>query len=146
MTNFQSRREDHIEAVHALHARVPLSATLGIELTAVTSGEVSAALKLRSELTQQDGVAHAGTITALADTVCGLAAYSLMPAGVGILSVNLNVSLMRPGTGEQLHAVGRVVKAGKRIYFTEAEVYAGDGAGEKLVAKVSATMTTVSDG
>ena len=74
MTNFQSRREDHIEAVHALHARVPLSATLGIELTAVTSGEVSAA---------------------------------------------------------------------RRIYFTEAEVYAGDGAGEKLVATVSATMTTV---
>ena len=91
-------------------------------------------------------MAHAGTITALADTVCGLAAYSLMPAGVGILSVNLNVALMRPGAGEYLRATGRVTKAGRRIYFTEAEVYAGDGTSESsktLVTRVCATMTVV---
>lgn len=144
MTSFQPKREDFAEAVHTLHDAVGLSTLLGIELTTVTPGEVTATLKLKPEITQQDGVAHAGTITALADTVCGLAAYSLMPAGVGILSVNLNVALMRPGAGEYLRATGRVTKAGRRIYFTEAEVYADDGSDEKLVAKVSATMTIVS--
>lgn len=143
MTPFEPERPDYIEAVQALHAEVPLSATLGIELTTVKPGEVSAVLKLRPEVTQQGGVAHAGTITALADTVCGLAAFSLMPAGVGILSVNINVSLMRPAAGERLRAVGRVIKAGKRVYFTEAEVFTGDDSDEKLAAKVSATMTAV---
>ena len=146
MTPFEPERPDYVEAVHALHAEVPLSVTLGIAVTAVKPGEISAELKLTPKVTQQSGVAHAGAITALADTVCGLAAYSLMPAGVDVLSVNINVSLIRPGVGARLRAVGRVIKAGTRIYFTEAEVFAGDGlkeSGEKLAAKVSAVMTAV---
>lgn len=146
MTPFEPERPDYVDAVHAFHDTVPLSTTLGIVLTSVKPGEVFAELKLTPKVTQQDGVAHAGTITALADTVCGLAAYSLMPEGARILSVNINVSLMRPGAGERLRAVGRVIKAGKRVYFTEAEVYAGDESeepGEKLAAKVTATMTVV---
>ena len=53
-----------------------------VELISVTAGEVTAEMKLTPELTQQHGVAHAGTIAALADIVCGLSAYSLMADGL----------------------------------------------------------------
>ena len=143
MTSFQPGREDYAEAVHALHARTPLAKSMEVRLTSVAPGEVSAEMRLTTEVTQQHGVAHAGTIATLADIVCGLAAYSLMAEGVGVMSVNINLSLLRPAEGERLRAVGRVIKAGKRIYFTEAEVYAGDDAAEALAARVSATMTSV---
>ena len=97
-----------------------------VELISVTAGEVTAEMKLTPELTQQHGVAHAGTIATLADIVCGLAAYSLMAEGMSVVSVNINLSLMRPAAGVQLRAVGRVIKAGKNLFFTEAELYTGD--------------------
>lgn len=146
MTKFEPKREDFAEAVRALHAKTGLAQSMGVELISVKPGEVVAEMKLTPELTQQHGAAHAGTIASLADIVCGLAAYSLMPDGLSVVSVNINLSLMRPAKGERLRAVGRVVKAGERIYFTEAEVIVGHDPDTKPVAKVSATMTTVRNG
>jgi len=146
VTEFPPKSEDYAEAVRALHAKTPLAMSMGVEVTSVKPGEVVAEMRLTPDVTQQHGVAHAGTIATLADIVCGLAAYSLMAEGVSVMSVNINISLMRPAAGERLRAVGRVIKAGKNLFFTEAEVYAGDESresGDKLVAKVSATMTVV---
>lgn len=142
MTEFLPKRENFVDAVRALHARTGLAGSMGVELIAVAPGQVTAEMKLTPDLTQQHGVAHAGVIASLADIACGLAAYSLMPDGLSVVSVNINLSLMRPAAGERLRAVGRVVKAGERIYFTEAELFAGN---DKPVARVSATMTSVRD-
>ena len=149
MTSFQPRREDFVDAVRALHAQTGLAKSMKVELISVTAGEVTAEMKLTTALTQQHGVAHAGTIATLADIVCGLAAYSLMAEGMSVVSVNINLSLMRPAAGVQLRAVGRVIKAGKNLFFTEAELYTGDETEESYAkpgAKVSATMTSVRNG
>ncbi len=143
VTEFQPKREDYDDAVRALHARTGLAGSTGVELISVAPGQVTAEMKLTPDLTQQHGVAHAGAIASLADIACGLAAYSLMPVGSSVVSININLSLMRPAAGERLRAVGRVVKAGERIYFTEAELFVGDDLETKPVARVSATMTSV---
>jgi len=137
---FKPRREDFARAVNEFHDRTPLAVEYGIVLEKVEPGRVVANMPLRRELTQQDGIAHAGTLASVADVACGLAAYSLMAEGDNVLSVHFSISLMRPARGNTLRAEGRVVKAGRRLYFTEAEVFAGDGAGEKLVAKAAITM------
>jgi len=143
MTEFQPARPDFAEAVRNLHEETPLAAHMGVTLVRIEPGRVTAELILKPEHTQQHGYAHAGTIAALADVVCGLAAYSLMDEGRSVVSININLSLMRPATGERLRADGRVVKAGQKIYFTEADIYAVNHTGEKLAAKASATMTAV---
>lgn len=141
MTGFKPQREDFADAVRTLHANAPLSIELGVELDDIQPGHVSAYLPMKPAITQQHGYAHAGALAGLADIVCGLAAYSLVEAGASVLSVNINLSLLRPAEGDRLRADGRVVKAGRRIYFTEAEIYAVDESGERLVAKATATMT-----
>lgn len=136
---WQPQRADYAHAVNEFHDRTPLAVEYGIVLEKIEPGRVVASMPLRRELTQQDGIAHAGTLASVADVACGLAAYSLMAEGDNVLSVHFSISLMRPARGNKLRAVGQVVKAGRRLYFTEAEVFADD-AGEKLVAKAAITM------
>jgi len=145
VTKFEAKRDDYGEAVRALHAGTPLAQSMGVDLTSVEPGRVTAVMPLRPEFSQQHGVAHAGALASIADMVCGLAAYSLMDEHSSVMSVNINVSLMRPAGGERLRAEGWVVKAGRKIYFTEAEIFADDGPGERLTTKVSATMTWVAE-
>jgi acyl-coenzyme A thioesterase PaaI-like protein len=44
------------------------------------------ALPYRADLAQQNGYLHAGIVTAIVDTACGFAAYSLMPPGYDVLN------------------------------------------------------------
>ena len=117
-----------------------MMATLGAELAAVRPGEVEILLPFRDDLTQQHGYLHAAAVTAIADSACGYAAYSLMPAGREVLSVEFKVNLVAPARGERFRAVGRVLRAGATLTVCSAEVLAeGPGAG-RLVAVFQATM------
>lgn len=145
MSTLRAERDDFADAVRNLHTRTPLAGHLRVELDSIEPGFVSARLPLKKDVTQQQGMAHAGTLAALADMVCGLAAYSLMPAGSNVVSSNISLSLMRPGDGRELLGRGRVIKAGGRLFFTEADLIAVDESGERLVAKASATMVRVAE-
>ena len=81
---------------------------LGASLERVEPGEVDIALRRRPDLTQQHGYLHAGVLTAIADSACGYAAYTLMPADSEVLSVEFKLNLLRPADGERFVARGRV--------------------------------------
>ncbi len=76
------------------------------------------------------GVVHGGLVCAVADTVAALAVRTTLEAGVGYTSIDLNVSYTRPVTRDSgaLRAVGTVVKPGRRVAFSQAEIF--DGAGQ----------------
>jgi acyl-coenzyme A thioesterase PaaI-like protein len=57
-----------------------------------------------------------------------------------VLTAEFKVSLLRAARGQALECVGIVVKPGRQVSFTEAEVFALDGDARTLVAKASATM------
>ncbi len=137
------QRADYLEAVRSLHAQSPLAEHLGVTLDSIEPGLVTAYLAHRSEHTQQNGYLHAGILMSLADIVCGLAAYSLMAEGENVLSVNINASLMRPARANRIRAEGRVVKAGRHLYFTEASLFTEGKEGEKLVVKANIAMMAV---
>jgi hypothetical protein len=73
---------------------------------------VEIAIPYRTELTQQNGYLHAGVVTTIADSACGYAAYSLMPAGSEVLSVEFKVNLLRPAKGDRFLAHAEVIKPG----------------------------------
>jgi uncharacterized protein (TIGR00369 family) len=137
----EPRRSDWKDAVQKLHDRTPLAQRLGAAIERIEPGLVIVSLELREDLTQQHGYAHAGVLAALADIACGNAAYSLMAEGEEVLSVSMSVSLMRPAKGNRLRAVGRVVKPGRRMYFTEAEVFSDSGNDSRPVTRASIVMT-----
>lgn len=116
---------------------------LGATLETVEAGRVDIALPYREDLVQQNGYIHAGAISSIADSACGYAAYTLMPAGVSVLSVEFKVNLLAPAAGDRFVAEGRVIRAGKTLTVTRGDVYGYRDAVRKHVATMQATMIQV---
>lgn len=133
------------QRVRASFARQQVMTTLGATLTLVLPGEVRIALPFNQALTQQHGFHHAGVTTTIVDSACGYAALSLMPPGVGVLTIEYKINFLAPGQGERFLAVGRVVKPGRTVMVSQGEVIATQGERESVVATMLATIMVVRD-
>jgi len=129
------------EEIKQSFARQSIMTLIGAELNAVEPGIVEIALPYRSDLAQQHGYLHAGIVTTIADSAAGYAAYSLMPAGAEVLSVEFKVNLLRPARGVSFLARAEVIKPGRTLTVARADVFGivNDGARE-LVATMLATI------
>ena len=123
-------------------ARQLVMQLIGAELRRVEPGLVEIELPYRVDLTQQNGYLHAGIVTTIADSACGYAAYSLMPSGSEVLSVEFKVNLLRPAKGDRFLARAEVIKPGKTLTVVKSDVFGMTGATEKqiLVASMLGTM------
>jgi uncharacterized protein (TIGR00369 family) len=124
------------DAVRESFARQSFMRTLGAELLRIAPGEVDISLSWRNDFGQQSGVLHAGVLASIADSACGYAALTLMPEGSDVVSVEFKLNLVAPAKGSAFVARGRVVRGGKTITATAADVFAD----ETLVATMLATM------
>lgn len=129
--------------VRASFARQRLMRTIGAVLEAVAPGRVAIRLPFRDDLTQQHGFLHAGTIAAAADSACGYAALTLMPADAAVLSIEFKVNMLAPAKGEAIIARAEVIRPGRTIMVCRADVYAVSAGDEKLVAAMQGTMMVV---
>lgn len=125
--------------------RQRVMATLGATLDHLAPGEAHVALDYDERLTQQHGFVHAGVLAAIADSACGYAALTLMPADAAVLSVEFKINMVAPARAPRLVARAVVLKAGRTITLCRADVLALDEAGERLVAAMQGTMMTVRD-
>ncbi len=120
---------------------------LGVQPMAVGPGTVTTELAVAPRHLQHTGQVHAGVMATLADHSMGSAAQTLAPAGCWAITAELKTSQLRPGKGQRLECEAVVIKAGRTLSFTEAQVFAlnGDGGTETrtLVMKASATMALV---
>ncbi|NNC06139.1 PaaI family thioesterase [Corallococcus exiguus] len=125
-------------------ARQRVMDTIGASLTSVSPGEVVIELPFREDLTQQHGYLHAAIVTAIVDSACGYAAYSLMPVDAAVLTVEYKVNFLAPAAGRKFIAQGRVTKPGRTLTVTTGDVFAETDAGLKPIATMLATMMAVS--
>ena len=114
------------ERIRESFSRQKAMALIGARLARVEAGEVEVALPFRDDLTQQKGFVHGGIIGMIADTACGYAAFSLMPAGGSLVTVEYKMNILKPGRGA-LRALGTVIRPGRTLTVARAEVYAEDG-------------------
>jgi uncharacterized protein (TIGR00369 family) len=140
MSEWMPADEAYRNRVREDFARQRFMQWIGAVLERVEPGVVTIGLPFREELTQQDGYLHAGVVTTIADSACGYAAYSLMPPGANVLSVEFKVNLLRPAQGESFLAEATVLKAGATLTVTRCDVYARQGQQSRLVASMQATM------
>ena len=133
-----------IEArVRGSFAQQRMMRTLGAEVLAVRPGEVEIVLPFADHVLQQHGFVHGGAVACIADSACGYAALTAMPSDAAVLTVEFKVNLMSPAKGDRLRAVGRVVRAGRNLVITAADVFAESGGQSKQVALMTATMMVV---
>ena len=140
MTPYQPLNARFASDVGESFGRQRVMQLIGAALTRVEPGAVDIELPYREDLTQQNGYLHAGIITAVADSACGYAAYTLMPEGSNVLSVEFKVNLLRPAAGEKFVAQARVIKAGETLTVARCDVYGRVAEEAKLVATMLATM------
>ncbi len=129
--------EPHADAdAAALHRRVAgslarqgLMTHLGAQLRAVGRGRCEVALPYSERVTQQQGGFHGGAMGALADIAGGYAGLTVAPDGMEVTTVEYKINFLAAFQDGELVARGQVVRGGKRIIVTTAEVVhrAADG-------------------
>jgi uncharacterized protein (TIGR00369 family) len=133
------------------HERVALSLArqgmmnhLGVRLVSASAGRVELALPYSDKVTQQQGGFHGGAIGALADIAGGYAALTVAPEGMEVVTIEYKINFLNSLQGGEIHAVGEVVKAGKRIIVTTAEVtHIGADGQRTACAVMQQTLTPV---
>ncbi|GEO79974.1 PaaI family thioesterase [Pararhodospirillum oryzae] len=137
---------DFAQRVQASFEKQAVMGLLGVTLDAVGPGTCTLRLPFRADLCQQHGYLHAGITTTLADTACGYAAYSLMPAESSVVSVEFKINLLAPAVGEAFLARAQVDRSGKTLSVVRAEVVALRDGREVPVALMQATMICLPGG
>lgn len=143
MTRFEPSDRAYADRVRASFARQRMMAYIGAELDEVLPGFCRIRLPYRPEITQQHGYFHGGVIGVLADNAGGYAGYSLMPADSSVLTVEYKLNILAPGDGDILIAEGHVVKPGRSLVVTRADVYAERAGRRVQCAAMQQTLMTM---
>lgn len=112
-------------------------------LDVINPGETEGRMKVRDIHKQQKGLVHGGVIATIADIVAGFAAYTLVPEDYNVVTGELKISYLRPGTCDELFAKGWVLKSGAKLSFCEAEVWQICDSHKQLIAKATTSMVTL---
>jgi uncharacterized protein (TIGR00369 family) len=143
MPAFESPDPGFEKRIRGSFARQRVMQTIGATMTRVSPGEVEIALPFREDLTQQHGFLHAGVVSIIADSACGYAAYSLMPADAAVLTVEYKVNFLSPAQGDRVVARARVTKHGRTVTVSTCDVFAVTGGREQIVATMLGTLMTI---
>ena len=119
-------------------ATQPFSRFVGAELTALEPGRCELALDLRPELLQQNGFAHGGVVSYLADNALTFAGGTAMQ--VPVVTSEYKINYVRPAIGARLVARAHAAHVGKGQAVCRCDVFAVGEDGEKLCAVAQGTI------
>lgn len=102
---------------------------LGAQLARVEPGLVEIVLPYSDKVTQQQDGFHGGAMGAVADIAGGYAGLTVAAEGMEVVTVEYKINFLSSFQGGELRAIGRVVKGGKRLIITTAEVLHVDDKG-----------------
>ena len=139
-----SAPDDLYQRIEASFKRQGLMQHLRARLVRVDAGLCVVALPYSELVTQQQGSFHGGAMGALADIAGGYAALTVVPPDSEVTTVEYKINFLAGFQGGELVATGRVVKAGKRIVVTTAEVvHHAETGQERLCAVMQQTVMPV---
>ena len=120
-----------LNTLQAVNQSASFNRWAGFKVTHAAAGEAELRMDWRKEdMGQYAGYLHAGLIGAMLDTACGYAAGTV--AG-RVLASHFSVNCLAPAVGHSFVARGRVVKAGRKQVFANAELFAEQESGELLL-------------
>lgn len=117
-------------AMHLIKASIPV----------ISHGTVEIHTPHWNGVEQQHGFVHGGVVGMIADSAAGYAAMTMVPASASVLTVEYKMNLVAPADGEKIIAKGQVIKAGRTLIITKAEVFAVKDGKENLCAVMQQTI------
>lgn len=119
-------------------ASQPFSVLIGAEMHALSSGLVDLQLPLTAQLRQQNGFAHGGVVSYMADNALTFAGGTALRAPV--VTSEFKINYVRPAIGERLIARARAVHTGSSQAVCTCEIFAVADGVEKLCALAQGTI------
>jgi uncharacterized protein (TIGR00369 family) len=119
-------------------AQQPFSVLLGAELAALAPGQVELQLAIKPEHLQQNGFAHGGVVSYLADNALTYAGGTAMQ--VPVVTSEFKINYVRPAVGERLIARAEAQAVSKTQAVCRCEVFAVKDGSEKLCALAQGTI------
>jgi uncharacterized protein (TIGR00369 family) len=119
-------------------ASQPFSVLIGAEMHALSSGGIDLQVPLTAQLRQQNGFAHGGVVSYLADNALTFAGGTAMR--VPVVTSEFKINYVRPALGERLIARARAVHTGSSQAVCTCEVFAVQDGVEKLCALAQGTI------
>lgn len=132
-----------LDRIKDLIKHQPILNHLNVKLTKIERGTCEIEFDIQEFHKQGLGFIHGGITATMADTAAGWAVYSMLEKKTASVTSDLNIKYLRPGVGEKCIAIGKVLKPGKKFYFSEAEVYSEQGGVRILIAKASGTFPVI---
>lgn len=114
------------------------SELLGFDVESVHDGRAVFRLDVHPRHKQIHGVVHGGILAALADTTGAIAAYTAVPPGAELATLELKINYLEPVPGGMVKAEANVLRAGRNFIVAECEIYNESGS---LAAKALMTFT-----
>ena len=134
---------DFAARVHASFLNQPAMALIGATMPVIEAGYTEIHLPYKPEVTQQHGYIHGGVVGMIADSAAGYSAATLTSAETGVLTVEYKLNLLAPAEGNLLVAEGSVVRYGRTLIVTKAEVFAVKDGKKTLCALMQQTIMTL---
>jgi uncharacterized protein (TIGR00369 family) len=128
--------ESLLARVQTSFDRQGLMRHLGARLLNVEPGLCEVSLPYSGKVTQQQDGFHGGAMGALADIAGGYAGLTKAPADMEVTTVEFKINFLASFQGGELRATGRVLRAGRSVIVTTAEVLHVDAAGAANVCAV----------
>ena len=118
-----------------------ISTTIPMQGVAIASGKVVFKARADERHLNPLGAVHGGFAATVMDTVTGCAVHTLLGAGEGYGTIDLNVKMMRPVPQHvDLVAEGHVLNISKSLAVSEGTLKDADG---KLYAHATATCMLI---
>ena len=139
-----THHETPLQRVQRSFERQGLMRHWGAQVYRVEPGVCELRLPYSDKVTQQQAGFHGGAMGALADIAAGYAGLTQAPAGMEVVTVEYKINFLASCQGGELRATGRVIKAGKRVIVTSAEVvHVADDGRETACAVLQQTLRAV---
>lgn len=128
------------QAVQDSFSRQQAMSLIRATMPLVETGLVEIHLPHWEGIQQQHGFVHGGVVGMIADSAGGYAAMTCTPLGSSVLSVEYKLNFLAPAKGQSLLARGSVVRHGRSLIVTQAEVFALDEGRQTLCALMQQTI------
>ncbi len=118
-----------------------ISKTIPMQPTEISEGSVTFKAQADHNHLNPLGGVHGGFAATVLDSVTGCAVHTMLPAGVGYGTIDLNVKMCRPiSKNLPLIATGKVINLSKNLGISEGKIIDEEG---KLYAYATATCMII---
>lgn len=118
-----------------------ISETMPMQPVVIEQGQVEFRVQADQRHLNPLGGVHGGFAATVLDTVTGCAIHTLLDAGVGYGTIDLNIKMCRPiPQNVELRAVGKVINISKNLAISEGQIIDAE---QKIYAHATATCMLI---